>query len=166
VKILNFKDTKIRNVNLEVDANQILNDIKDQKPEQCCFKNRLVDGFIIGATRSFNKGRRPNNLTTNKNEVIDSIPTPSLSDKDEITFILQVIAYAHLLEQVGKDEDKIRDLHNILIDLSKCASISERYFKGGWEVPVEGNFKQICNSSYPDAELINDIDFQDVLEED
>ncbi|MHA1764749.1 MAG: hypothetical protein ACTSVK_00645 [Promethearchaeota archaeon] len=161
--ILEFKETKVRQIELELDPNNKLNDIKDNKyVEQCCFKNRLVDGFIIGATRAIFKKRIPEELSKNDREVIKTISISDLKDKDRIIFIIRIIAYVHLLLEAGNDINKKKDIHRVIRDLSFCIKIAEEYFKSGWERPSEDNFKDICNSEYPDSKLFDDI--SDILD--
>ncbi len=162
---MSYKETKVKKISLEIDPNTVLNEIRDTKPEQCCFKKRLVDGFIVGATRAYYKGRNPKILSSSKKDKIDSIPTPELKDKENIIFYLQIIAYAHLLDQAGKDENKKNDIHHVLIDLNQCTKISEEYFKGNWEIPEKNNFKEICTASYPDSMLIDDLSLQNEIVE-
>ena len=161
---MDYKQTNIQKISLEVSANKKLNEIRKEKPKQCCFKNRLVDAFIVGATRAYYMGRIPKDLPPTKKSVIDSIPTPDLKDKDEIIFYFQVLAYTHLLEEYSGNEDKLNEIHSVLFDLDLCCKTAERYFKGGWEIPEKENFLEICNSEFPDSNLINEIDFSDFLE--
>ncbi|MHA1232085.1 MAG: hypothetical protein ACTSPQ_15725 [Candidatus Helarchaeota archaeon] len=158
---MEFKETKLRNIKLELDPFEILKSIKENKPKQCCFKRREIDGFIIGCTRAIYKGRIPLELTKNKKELRDAIYLAELKDKDEIIFIIQIIAYSHLLKKFENNEDIKKNIHSILIDFKRCIEIAEQYFKGGWETPSEYNFKTICLSENPDTELINDIHFND-----
>jgi len=161
---LSIKETKERNAYLELDANTLLNEIKDEKEKktQCCFKKRLVDGFIIGATRSYYSRRTPKDLSKNKKEKVDSIRITELIDKDEILFLLQILAYAESLDKAGRDSEKIEIAHEVIFNLAKCIQIGEEYFKAGWDTPSANNFKKICETDYPDSKLLSEIDFTDV----
>ncbi|MFX1284766.1 MAG: hypothetical protein ACFFB5_13990 [Promethearchaeota archaeon] len=165
------KQTLYRNIYLEIEANDILKEIKDKKKryQQCSFKNRLIDGFIIGVTRSFANGRSPKELPRSKREKTDSVNVPSLSDREEVGFILKTIAYGHMLDEIGRNEEKRDYIHKILLDLSECSRIAEEYFKGGWNLPRERNFKLICLADAPDSELLEDfnlIEWEDEIKDD
>ena len=162
MKSISFKETKPGKINLELDPDFTLNEIKEKKPTQCCFKKRMVDGFLIGATRSYFKGRTPKNLSTNSKEIRGAINIAVIEDKEDVVFYLQVIAYIHLLDQAGRDEEKKKEIHKVLMDISQCSKIAEGYFKGGWEVPEVNNFKEICTSNFPDTELFDDLDIDEL----
>ncbi len=145
---------------LEPNAYQALKEIKEQKPKQCCFKERLVDGFVIGATRAYGTGRIPKGIdqkrrsNINLDELVDS---SSKLPRSKIEFILKLIAYSHMIDQTGKDEKKRDKIHEILIDKARWVKIAERYFKGGWEIPDKDNFKEISYSDFPDSKIIEEL---------
>ncbi len=155
--------TKYRNLCLENDANKLLNELKNEeiKVEQCYFKKRLVDGFILGAIRALVKSRIPKDLTASSTGKTDSVYVSDLSDRDEIGFYLQTIAYGHLLNEAGKNKEKRKDIHGILLDLSKCSTTAERYFKGGWQIPEDDSFYKICASDSPDSILLEDFNLSE-----
>ncbi|KKL12131.1 hypothetical protein LCGC14_2538850, partial [marine sediment metagenome] len=54
---------------MERDPKELFNDIKKEKIiEGCCFKKRIADFFLLGATRAFSKNLLPKLLTTKKKE--------------------------------------------------------------------------------------------------
>jgi len=161
---LAIKETKERNAYLELEANIELNNLKNEKKkkEQCCFKKRLVDGFVIGATRSYFSRKTPKELSKNKKDKVDSILITDLVNKDEILFILQIMAYADSLGKAGRDLEKIETAHEVIFDLSKCVQIGEEYFKAGWDTPNANNFSKIVIADHPDSKLVGEIDFTDI----
>lgn len=154
-----YSETAVRGIFIENDANKMLNELKKEKTPQCCFKKRLVDGFLIGACRALKKDVRPTKLDKKNLQKKHSVNFPDLKDVDSLMFYLKVIAYAHNLKEAGYDEQKLKDVHKILIDSSMCIELAEKYFKGGWIRPYENSFAEICESDEPDTSLFNDFDY-------
>lgn len=161
------KITKLRTGRLTPDSNEILQHIKDQKEKllpgkaQTWCRTRKADGLILGAARAYYLQRTPRELV----KKAGSIPFPELQDREHLTFIMQVLAYAHKIDEAGKIKELKEKSHEILGDLSGCITITEEYFNGGWSstAPDIRSFKEIVSSSYPDTEVMQDL--KELIEE-
>lgn len=173
------RETKFSRVQMERDPKELFNDIKKEKIiEGCCFKKRIADFFLLGATRAFSKNLLPKLLTTKKKEksnifnISETDPgskTRTLTDKGEFWNIFRIMAYASKIRDVGKNKEnpEWKESHHIIVDSAACTRIAEEYFKGGWATPVSDSFQKLTSSDYPDDSIIEDLDLkeEDYLEE-
>ncbi len=160
-EFIEIKQTKLRNIKLEVIANIKLEEIKKLKPDQCCFKNRIVDAFILGACRSVYNNNTPKKLPKGKDEVTGAIPLPTLKDRDILRKIIQIIGYKYSLEAAEGDEVELDKCHEVILDLSKCISYAEKLFKKEWDSPSPSSFKRKCDAKNPDSKLVEDFNFKE-----
>ncbi|KKL11447.1 hypothetical protein LCGC14_2545740 [marine sediment metagenome] len=174
-----YKETQFSRVQMERVSRELFNIIKKEKIiEGCCFKKRVADFFLIGATRAFNKNLLPKLLTTKKKEksyifnISKSDPgskTRTLTDKAEFWNIFRIMTYASSIRDAGQNKESLewKESHNIIVDAAACTKMAEEFFKGGWSTPVSGNFQNLASSDYPDDLIIEDLDLkeEDYIEE-
>ncbi len=176
IKISNsneYKETQFSRVQMEQYSRELFNIIKKEKIiDGCCFKKRVADFFLIGATRAFHKNLLPKLLTTKKKEksyifnISETDPgskTRTLTDKGEFWNIFRIMAYVSKIRDAGQNKESLewRESHNIIVDSAACTRMAEEYFKGGWSTPVSDSFQNLVSSEYPDDLLIEDLDLKE-----
>ena len=157
-----IKQSDLRKGRMTLDANRTILDIMENKNKeisresQTWFRKRQVDAFLIGAARAFYQQRPPLKFPE-KSQIVEPIPFYELKDKKLLTLIIQTIAYAHMIRETSNDEKQKENTHLVLLDLSKCISIVEEYFNGGWLYPVDENFKKLISIPFPDSEIMREL---------
>ena len=171
---MEFKETNLRDGRLEFEINEKLKEITHNRKnlEQCCFKERVAEIFILGSIRNFVMGRKPQKLNEKDNlqfvVPFETLKPPKENEnklpREKFEFILQVLAYSHYMREAGKDLKKQRELMMLMLDKSEWVSVAEMYFKGGWNIPENNNFKDgIVLQKYPDTEIIKELEDNELI---
>ncbi|MHA1381345.1 MAG: hypothetical protein ACTSRG_23500 [Candidatus Helarchaeota archaeon] len=154
------KAASMRKFRLELTARELLKNILEEKMDQCCFKinNRLVDGFIIGATRAlfFDLNRIGAKIDVKHSKEIMNID--QLVDREKLFLILRIIGYYDRLKN-ARDEIEKENAHTVIFNLNECLTLTEEYFKAGWITDYgEYNFQKIISEEeYIDSAIIKDF---------
>jgi len=164
----NLKKTQFSGVKLDEDEWETFKNLKEMVFEEgCCFKKRSADAFLIGVCRAYFKNVFSKSLTNEARNIFYISPvdsgkkTTTLVDKEDFWNYFRLIAYATKIKEAGKNKEssKWKDSHNVIIRGTECTKISEEFFKGGWSLPLDGNFENLMNSDFPDDEICEDLGF-------
>jgi hypothetical protein len=165
-------ETKFSKIRIEREQRDHISDLRsDRTINQCCFKKRYVDLFIMNVARSFSQCRIPKELVNIKKDVfpvinIDESPSASsgklrvLADAEAVWNFLRLIGYCYKIREAGDNEesDAWKNSHKIIIDGQLCTEIAEEYFKGGWSIPINNSFLDIINAESPDNRILLELD--------
>ena len=134
-------------------------ELKSKKDLHFCYKDRVIDGFFLGAIRSNFFKLKPNktNYDSNSRNYTGFITLEELSDKDELSFILRIIGYSQKLRNADTSQ-KIQSSHEIIYNLKECKDIAENLFDKNFIIEDrEKSFQKLIEEDRPDGQIYNEL---------